>query len=130
MHIHFINLVANCKEIEEYMQLNTRNKIVFCTSSFEGINFVDAGYHLSLAIQSGEDAVSAVSTLFGGTAHHPSIGLYLALKNIGILFEPELKLNLRDILLSYSKNQCLIILDDPDLMPLLNLQAVPYVVLK
>lgn len=122
--------MANFKEIEDLVQQNTRNKIVFCTDSIDGIDFVDAGFRLALAIQSGEDATSAVSMLFGSTAQHPTIGNYLALKNIGILFEPELKLNIRDILLSYSKNQCLVIQADSDLMPLLQIKGLPYIVLK
>lgn len=122
--------MANIKDIEDYLRQNTRNKIVFCPTELNGIEFVDAGRSLSSAILDGEDAANAVSHLFGSSHNHPSIGNYLALKNIGILFEPELKLNLRDILLSYSKNLCLVILEDPDLMPLLNLQALPYVVLK
>ena len=122
--------MASIKDIEDYLRQNTRNKIVFCLTEIDGIAFVDAGRSLSLAILDGEDAANAVSHLFGSSHNHPSIGNYLALKNIGILFEPELKLNLRDILLSYSKNLCLVILEDPDLMPLLNLQALPYVVLK
>ena len=122
--------MAIIKDIEDYLQQNTRNKIVFCPTEIEGIAFVDAGRSLSMAILDGEDAANAVNHLFGSSHNHPSIGNYLALKNNGILFEPELKLNLRDILLSYSKNQCLVILEDPDLMPLLNLQALPYVVLK
>lgn len=122
--------MSNSKEIDIYVQQNTRNKIVFCTNSIDDIDFVDAGYRLAMAIQSGEDATSAVSMLFGSSVQHPTIGNYLALKNIGILFEPELKLNLRDILLSYSKNQCLIIQADSDLLPLLDIQGLPYMVLK
>lgn len=122
--------MANFKEIEDLVQQNTRNKIVLCTDSIDGIDFVDAGYRLAMAIQSGEDATSAVSMLFGSSVQHPTIGNYLALKNVGILFEPELKLNLRDILLSYSRNQCLIIQADSDLMPLLEIQGLPYMILK
>lgn len=43
-----------------------------------------------------------------------NIGRYLAIFNIDILFEPELKLDVGNLFDSYSKNQCLIIQADSE----------------
>ena len=114
-------------EISELVAQNTRNKLVFCDHSIDGISFVDVGFELSLRLsKSSYDNDSALGAVLDQSSCHDQIGSYLAVKNIGILFEPELKLNIRDILDSYSKNQCLIVQAEADLLERINLQGLSH----
>ena len=114
-------------EISELVAQNTRNKLVFCDHSIDELHFVDVGYELSLRLsKSSFDNDSALAAVLGQSSRHDKIGPYLAITNIGILFEPELKLNIRDILDSYSKNQCLIVQAEADLLERINLQGLSH----
>ena len=114
-------------EISELVAQNTRNKLVFCDHSIDGICFVDVGFELSLRLsKSSYDNDSALTDVLGQSLHHDKIGSYIAICNISILFEPELKLNIRDILDSYSKNQCLIVQAEAELLERINLQGLSY----
>jgi hypothetical protein len=114
-------------EISELVAQNTRNKLVFCDHSIDELHFVDVGFELSLRLsKSSYDNDSALADVLGQTLHHDKIGSYLAVKNIGILFEPELKLNIRDILDSYSKNQCLIVQAEAELLKRIDLQGLSH----
>ena len=89
-----------------------RNKIVFCQKNIEGISFINVGHELAKCIQdlntSSEFACEA-KRIFGQTLTYDIIGSYLAITNISILFEPQLKLDLRQLIDSFSINKCLII---------------------
>lgn len=114
-------------KIKTYLAQNTRNKLVFCDHSIDGISFVDVGFELSLRLsKSSYDNDSALTDVLGQSLHHDEIGPYLAITNIGILFEPELKLNIRDILDSYSKNQCLIVQTEAEFLERIDLQGLSY----
>lgn len=114
-------------EISELVAQNTRNKLVFCDHSIDELHFVDVGFELSLRLsKSSYDNDSALADVLGQSLHHDKIGSYLAVKNIDILFEPELKLNIRDILDSYSKNQCLIVQAEAEFMERIDLQGLSY----
>lgn len=99
------------RDMEKYVSLDTRNKIVFCKDLIDGIDFLNVGHELSASlcdnVHDNMDALRSIMTK--GSNQHSYIGQYLALENIGILFEPELKLDIRNLLDTYSKNQCLII---------------------
>ena len=97
-------------KISELTTQNTRNKLVFCDQGIDELHFVDVGFELSLRLsQSSFDEDSALADILGHSLYHDKIGSYLAISNIGILFEPELKFNIRNIFDSYSKNNVLII---------------------
>ena len=114
-------------EIAEFVAQNTRNKLVCCDHDIDGISFVDVGFELSLRLsKSSYDNDSALTDVLGQSFHHDEIGSYLAIRNIGILFEPELKLNIRDILDSYSKNQCLIVQAEAELLERIDLQGLSH----
>lgn len=103
-------------KISEVGAQNTRNKLVFCDHNIDELHFVDVGFELSLRLSlSSLDDDSALADLFEQTSYHDKIGSYLAISNIGILFEPELKFNIRNILDSYSKNNVLIIQSDAEI---------------
>ena len=65
-----------------------------------------------IATQLGETGLANVIKLFSEIKADAIIGKYLALENIGILFEPELMLDLRSLIESSSINKCLFIKSD------------------
>lgn len=104
------------QDIVAYIQQYTRNRIVFCRDYIGGVDFLDVGYELSLLAGDHPEEISSYETklrqVLGRSSQNETIGCYLAIDDIGILFEPELKFDVRSIFDSYSKNQCLIIKSD------------------
>ena len=114
-------------DIKDYIAQNIRNKIVICRDSIGGLQFINVGYDLSkLLSKNSYNYEEAVSAILDKTFHDVTIGNYLALTNIAILFEPELKINVSDILDAYSTNQCLIIQTDMDITKWTNLNGLSY----
>ena len=107
------------QDIAYYLQQNTRNKIVFCRESIDGIRFINVGLELSQILGDNPDDIDGADTAYkqvlGQSQENSVIGMYLALENIGILFEPDLRLDVRSILDAYSKNQCLLIMTDAEI---------------
>lgn len=103
-------------KIKNYISQNSRNKIVFCKKSIDGIDFINVGKELAILLGDNPHEVCGFETMYrqvlNKSKHNDQIGTYLAIENIGILFESELKLDLRSVLNQYSKNQCLIIKTD------------------
>ena len=76
---------------------------------------MDVGIELSSAIKEQEEPsgnLSACKRIFEQTYKDEVVGPYLALSNWSILFEPDLKLDLRSIVESFSINKCLILLSN------------------
>ena len=114
-------------DIKDYIAQTTRNKIVICRNSIDGLEFINVGYDLSkLLSKNSYNYEEAVSSILDETFHDETIGNYLALTNIAILFEPELKINVSDIFDAYSKNQCLIIQTDLDITNWTNINGLSY----
>ena len=111
--------MPNVFNIKEYVRQNTRNKIVFCRSRMQGLQYVDVGFALSLCLKTNENnspVIDIVSQILNDNIRYDGdIGHYMAIENIGILFEPELKLDVRSIIDSNSKNQCLVVLTDAEI---------------
>lgn len=107
------------QDIAYYLQQNTRNKIVFCRESIDGIRFINVGLELSQILGENPDDIDGADTAYkqvlGQSQENSVIGMYLALENIGILFEPDLRLDVRSIFDTYSKNQCLIVKTDAEI---------------
>lgn len=105
--------MIDIKDISSYIQQSTRNKIVFCREEIDGIRFIDVGMQLSLLMGENPVEMPGFETMYrqilNRSSVHDIIGPYLAIANIGILFEPELKLDVQSIINQYSRNQCLII---------------------
>ena len=90
----------------------SRNKIIFCHEPVTHLQFVDVGKEFSSAIIGKEDPSafsSACKRIFEQTFHDEVIGAYLAISNWSMLYEPDLKLDLRSIVESFSINKCLIL---------------------
>lgn len=108
--------MSNINEITTYLHQSTRNKIVLCKKRIDGIDFINVGKELAMLLGDNPHEVPGFETMYrqvlNRSNHNDQIGTYLAIENIGILFESELKLDLRSVLNQYSKNQCLIIKTD------------------
>ena len=103
------------EKIKQFISQVSRNKIIFCHEPITHLHFVDVGKELSFVIKEQEELSgysSACKRIFEQTYNDEVIGSYLALSNWLILFEPDLKLDLRSIVESFSINKCLILLFD------------------
>ena len=103
------------EKIKQYISQVSRNKIIFCHEPITHLHFVDVGIELSSAIKEQEEPsgnLSACKRIFEQTYNDDVVGPYLALSNWSILFEPDLKLDLRSIVESFSINKCLILLSN------------------
>ena len=111
--------MTDTNEIVKYVKQNSRNKIVFCHEDIDGIRFVNVGFILSQLLndegnfENGYQLLS--NSILNRTQYNELIGDYIAIENIGILFEPELKLDLCNILEYFSHNQCFIIKSDAEI---------------
>lgn len=89
-------------DLNTYLTADSRHKLLFVKSEIEDIEFIDIGKDLSAAIESSlqkkrialiaDDRLERI--IRENTTHDSVIGDYIALKNIGILFEPQLQFNL------------------------------------
>ena len=103
------------EKIKQYISQVSRNKIIFCQEPITHLHYVDVGKELSSAIKEQEEPSSyssACKRIFEQTYKDEVVGPYLALSNWSILFEPDLKLDLRSIIESFSINKCLILLSN------------------
>ena len=103
------------EKIKQYISQVSRNKIIFCHEPITHLHYVDVGKELSSAIKEQEEPSgysSVCKRIFEQTYNDEVIGSYLALSNWIILFEPDLKLDLRSIVESFSINKCLILLSN------------------
>ncbi len=108
------------EQILEYLAQANRNRLVFCHNQFQNMFFTDVGrtlsdflsnenLHSSMVAYAAEDALNEI---LSRTQEDDIIGTYVAMYNIGILFEPELGFNLKSILDSASTNKTIIICSD------------------
>ena len=93
-------------EIASYINRQSRNNLLFTSKEVEGVCYVDIGRQLAEKIETflqkkrlgliAEDALKKI--LSQGSCKNEEVGEYLAIKNIGILFEPVLHLDVKTIL--------------------------------
>lgn len=101
--------MASVNDIQAYAEGKARNKIVFCPTCIDGLDYKDIGYELATLLQQGCDKENALSRLVDQSEENAVIGKYLAIRNIGILFEPCLKINIENMLEQQSKNKTFVI---------------------
>ncbi|MDD3910136.1 MAG: hypothetical protein PHN86_09325, partial [Proteiniphilum sp.] len=102
---------------KQHIAADSRHKLLFVTREIEDISFVDVGTELSAAIEHilhekrlsmvAEEALDKIVDQY--TIYDPDIGDYVAIRNIGILFEPALHINLHAKVDSWSRTRVLII---------------------
>ena len=103
------------QEVATYAKQDLRNKIVFSKQRIEGLQYLNVGLALAKMLLGKSLPSLAIQQLFSDAVKaDENIGRYLAIFNIDILFEPELKLDVGNLIDSYSKNQCLIIQADSE----------------
>ncbi|MDA3906929.1 MAG: hypothetical protein PF484_12730 [Bacteroidales bacterium] len=103
------------EQISRYFRSNPRNKIVISTTLFEGITPLDVGKCLSEVIYSFvEDKQLSMKTLStleeifdSAIVNHQLYGKVLMITNIGILFEPILKIDIPKLFERYSNDNAL-----------------------
>jgi len=102
---------------KQHIAANSRHKLLFVTHEIEGVSFVDVGTELSAAIEHilhekrlsmvAEEALDKIIDQY--TIQDHDVGNYVAIRNIGILFEPALHINLHAKVDSWSRTRVLII---------------------
>lgn len=115
------------QEVATYAKQDLRNKIVFSKQRIEGLQYLNVGLAFAGKLRDNSLPSLAIQQLFSDAVKaDENIGRYLAIFNIDILFEPELKLDVGNLFDSYSKNQCLIIQADSENV----LSNIPHLSLK
>lgn len=103
--------------LKSYIIADSRHKLLFVKNEVNGVEFVDIGKQLSAVLESSlqkkrlpllaDDGLEKI--ISDNTIHDSEIGDYVALKNIGILFEPQLQFNLHIKFDSWAKTKVLIV---------------------
>lgn len=103
------------QEVVTYVKQDLRNKIVFSKQCIEGLQYLNVGLTLATMLRDNSLPSLAIQQLFSDAVKaDQNIGRYLAVSNIDILFEPDLKLDVGNLFDSYSKNRCLVIQADSE----------------
>ncbi len=109
--------------IADYIQSQSRNKIIFHSRNLSELESVNIGLRISESIynlkESGRIAMKVSSELDrilnSAISNHDLFGDYLSIDNLGILFEPELKIDFNRLLDRYSQNNVLFVKWDGDM---------------
>lgn len=104
--------------IKTFLCTYPRNKLILCNTNIPNLDFLDIGLELSMQIKNAskirpqaiyEMLICIIEQNLKISALY---GTYIAIKNIGIIFEPQLGLNFRSIIDKLSKDYVLIIYTD------------------
>jgi len=103
--------------IMDYIQSQARNKIIFYSEDISDLKSVNIGLRISESIYNFKEPgripmrVSSEldKILHAAISNHDLFGKYLSIENLGILFEPALKIDFNRILDSYSQNNVLFV---------------------
>lgn len=100
-------------KILKFIAGHPRTTIILTRYPLDGFVWVDLGREFSKLLQPilGHKLMQALamenleSFIVDNTEELPIVGEYIALRNIGILFEPELQIDIRNFLEQWGKNQ-------------------------
>ena len=97
----------------EFLSTTPKNRLVFDLNGSMGIDSIDVGYQLASTLKDMESPSMLVGNIINKLilehkTFNDSLGYVIAFKNIGILFEPALKINLGMMLDSISKSITLV----------------------
>ena len=111
----------NINAIKGYIDPHARHNLIFIGGDIEGLEYVDVGKELAKSLANQPDAALAAdkelnAILDSHTHEADGIGRYVAIRNLGILFEPELALNVHDKLAGLSKERTLIVKMEGDIV--------------
>jgi hypothetical protein len=103
--------------LKPHIPVGTRHKMLFISNEIEGVSFVDLGQELSKAIEPlldkkrlpllADDALERIIT--NNSVVDAALGDYVAIKNIGILFEPALNLDIQSKFDLWSRSRILLV---------------------
>lgn len=104
-------------DILSFLKTQSRNKIVFYRNSINDIPEIDIGTELSQVLFNLNDltklpmkvSLELENMLNTATIDHEIYGRTLAISNLGILFEPELKVDFNNLLEKYSNTNALFV---------------------
>lgn len=104
-------------KIDQYLKRHSRNKIVFYKQDIPGVEALDVGKNLSKEIQGfvsdtkiGMKSIIILEELFASAVfEHPNYGSYLAIQNVALLLEPEIKIDFVKLLEKYSSTNALFV---------------------
>lgn len=107
----------NIDALKDYIDRHARHNLIFARSEIGGLEYVDVSKELAgaLAVQTEIDMFPLLADkelnvlLECHTQEVESVGRYVAIRNLGILFEPELALNVHDKISEWSKEKALIV---------------------
>jgi hypothetical protein len=100
-----------------FIKSQSGNKVVFHTQDITHLESVNIGerisesiYHFKEPSRIAMQVSSVLSDLLNASiSNHDMFGSYLAIENLGILFEPELKVDFARLLENYSQNNLLFV---------------------
>ena len=103
--------------IADYIKSQARNKIIFHSQDISEFESINIGLRISESIyyfkEPGRIAMRVSSELDrilnAAISNHDVFGEYLSIENLGILLEPELKIDFNRLLDSYSQNNALFV---------------------
>lgn len=105
------------KGLSQYVDRHARHNLLFVKGVIEGVRYVDIGKELSARICDKlnsrclpmicDDALNEI--LDCGTSKDEAVDSYVAIRNIGILFEPSLLINVHDKFEQRAREQVLIV---------------------
>lgn len=103
--------------IEQHLPQGACHRLLFTSYFPEDMRFVDLGALVARAIENSLSkrnlpfiADEAIESIIKQNVHNsPAIGSYVAIRNIGILFEPALQLNVAAKISSWARSYALII---------------------
>lgn len=105
------------KGLTQYVDRHARHNLLFVKGVIEGVHYVDIGRELSEKICDKldnrslpmicDDALNEI--IDNATSNDEAIGSYVAIRNIGILFEPALLINVHAKFEQCAREQVLIV---------------------
>jgi hypothetical protein len=104
-------------KLRNYINSQSRNKIIFHCQKFSDFKSINIGELISESIFNFKEhnrvalrASSEINEILNSAiSHHEVFGMCLSIENIGILFEPELKIDFVSLLDKFSQNNVLFV---------------------
>jgi len=112
--------MSELDDIEIYNKQDARDHLVFIRKPIDGLEMVDVGRQLSEWLRQQNlysqflqmEVNDQLDEILSQEYFRADIGDYLVIRNIGILFEPALQINIRALLESHSDRKLIIVLSD------------------
>ena len=102
--------------IIKFVNTHPRNRLIIAQKDFVDVPYIDIGKSLSIRLQGiPEESLSNITVKLLdeivdlNLQYSAEFGNYVAIENIGILLEKELKMDLKNILQKYSRDTALIV---------------------